>query len=163
MSSLVSTTVTSLAGSRDRWYAAVRPTWPAPRIRIFIGRCTPSPLHHFQISVLQHEPFGTLLLEIHLHACVRTLALDRKYIALAEFAVAYACAKPHAVTQSLHQRRSSQCAGTARRGHAGGRRARETDPRPQLFDQRCGDLLNKSRRRVVAVHAVQSTLLRIGP
>src|SRR6187399_874488 len=36
-SSLVSTTVTSLASSRDRWYAAVRPTWPAPSITIFMG------------------------------------------------------------------------------------------------------------------------------
>ena len=34
-SSLVSTTVTSLASSRARWYAAVRPTWPAPRMMIF--------------------------------------------------------------------------------------------------------------------------------
>src|ERR1700691_3264844 len=109
MSSLVSTTVTSLAGSRDRWYAAVRPTWPSPRIRIFISACAPSPLHHFQISVLQHEPFGALLLEIHLHACMRSLALDRKYDAFAELAVAYPGAKSHAVAQRLHQRRTTDC------------------------------------------------------
>src|SRR6185436_1804220 len=36
-SSFVSTTVTSLDSSRDRWYAAVRPTWPAPSITIFMG------------------------------------------------------------------------------------------------------------------------------
>ena len=34
-SSSTSTTVTSLASSRARWYAAVRPTWPAPRMMIF--------------------------------------------------------------------------------------------------------------------------------
>ncbi len=34
MSSFVSTTVTSLASSRERWKAAVLPTWPAPRMRI---------------------------------------------------------------------------------------------------------------------------------
>src|SRR5580700_8415885 len=103
MSSLVSTTVTSLAGSRDRWYAAVRPTWPAPRTRIFISACAPSPLHHFQIRVLKHEPFGTLLLEIHLHARVRSLTFDREHDALAELAVAHAGAKPHAIAQRLHQ------------------------------------------------------------
>src|SRR5688572_10914551 len=36
-SSLVSTTVTSFDSSRDRWYAAVRPTCPAPSITIFMG------------------------------------------------------------------------------------------------------------------------------
>jgi hypothetical protein len=39
---------------------------------------------------LQHEPFGTLLLEIHLHARVRTLAFDREYDAFTELAVTYA-------------------------------------------------------------------------
>src|ERR1700689_2755645 len=97
MSSLVSTTVTSLAGSRDRWYAAVRPTWPAPSIRIFISACAPSPLHHFQIRVLQHEPFGALLLEIHLPARGWPLALDREHDAFAELAVADAGPEPHAV------------------------------------------------------------------
>ena len=36
ISSSRSTTVTSLASSRERWWAAVRPTWPAPRMTIFI-------------------------------------------------------------------------------------------------------------------------------
>jgi hypothetical protein len=34
-SSFTSTTVTSFASSRERCAAAVRPTWPAPRMRIF--------------------------------------------------------------------------------------------------------------------------------
>src|ERR1700686_1486634 len=110
MSSLVSTTVTSLAGSRDRWYPAVRPTWPAPRIRIFIGPCAPSPLHHFQIRVLQHEPFGALLLEIHLHACVRSLALDREHDTFAKLAMPPPGSKSHAVAQGLHQRCAAECA-----------------------------------------------------
>src|ERR1700681_2583608 len=118
MSSLVSTTVTSLAGSRDRWYAAVRPTWPAPRIRIFIRACAPSPLHHFQIRVLQHEPFGTLLLEIHLHACVRSLAFDREHDAFTDLAVAYAGSDPHAVAHGLHQRCPAQGAVVAGGRHA---------------------------------------------
>src|ERR1700687_5283152 len=117
-SSLTSTTVTSLAGSRDRWYAAVRPTWPAPRIRIFISACAPSPLHHFQIRVLQHEPFGALPLEIHLHACMRPLAFDREHHAFAEFSMAYTGSQPHAVAQGLHQRRAAQCAAAVVRGDA---------------------------------------------
>src|ERR1700689_2210693 len=117
MSSLVSTTVTSLAGSRDRWYAAVRPTWPAPRIRIFISACAPSPLHHFEISVLQHEPFGALLLKIHLHARVRSLAFHREHDPLAELAVAHASPEAHAVAQRLHQRRAANCAAATGRGN----------------------------------------------
>src|ERR1700733_16019262 len=150
MSSLVSTTVTSLAGSRDRWYAAVRPTWPAPRIRIFISACAPSPLHHFQISVLQHEPFGALLLEIHLYARVRSLALDRQHDAFAKLAVAHPGAKSHAVAQRLHQRRAAECPVAAGGSNATRRGMRDANPRPHLLDHRRRDFLDEARRRVEA-------------
>src|SRR5579863_4483871 len=130
MSPLLSTTVTSLAGSRDRWKAAVRPTWPAPSISIFISACAPSPLHHFQIRVLQHEPFGPLLLEIHLYARVWSLAFNRQHHAFAEFAVAYAGAEPHAVTYGFHQRTAPQCATAARCCAVGYRRVGNADSRP---------------------------------
>src|SRR3984957_13164187 len=162
MSSLLSTTVTSLARSRDRWKAAVRPTWPAPSISIFIRDCAPSPLHHFQIRVLQHEPFGSLLLEIYLYARVWSLAFNRKHHAFAEFAVAYAGSKPHAVADGFHQRTASQRATAARCGAVGCRRVRNADSRPHLLDHRRRNLLDEARRRVIAVHAVQAALLGIG-
>src|ERR1700689_1620676 len=149
MSSLLSTTVTSLAGSRDRWKAAVRPTWPAPSISIFISACAPSPLHDFQIRVLQHEPFGALLLEIYLHACMRSLAFDREHHAFAEFAVAYPGSEPHAVTYGFHQRAASQRTPAARRCAVRWRRVRNADSRPHLFDHRRRKLLDEGGQRVV--------------
>src|ERR1700689_2801008 len=160
MSSLVSTTVTSLAGSRDRWYAAVRPTWPAPRIRIFISACAPSLLHQFKIRILQHQPFGTLLLEIHLHARVRSLAFHRQHHALAEFAMSHARTQAHAITDRFRQRTCAPATASFRQRAAHGR-MRHADAWPDFRDHRRRDLLNESRGRIVAVHTVQPALLGI--
>src|SRR6185437_12500091 len=84
-SSLTSTTVTSLASSRERCRATVRPTWPAPRMRIFIPRAQRS--DRFEVGILHHQPLGALLLEVNLHPCMRTAALDIQHHALAELAV----------------------------------------------------------------------------
>src|ERR1019366_4131115 len=145
ISSLLSTTVTSLAGSRDRWYAAVRPTWPAPRIRIFISACAPSPLHHFQIRVLQHEPFGALLLEIHLHSRVRSLTFDRQHDAFSELAVAHPGAQPHAVAQALAERAPAERTLAGGRGGRSGRRGgRDANARPHLLDHWRRDFLDEA-------------------
>src|SRR5579884_3995408 len=97
-SSLMSTTVTSFASSRESWYAAVRPTWPAPRMTIFMWgasiRWTRS--YGLEVGVLQHEPLGALALEAHLHPRMGAVALDVEDHALAEAAVAHAGAEAHA-------------------------------------------------------------------
>src|SRR5687767_3216911 len=100
-SSLLSTTVTSLSGSRARLCAVVRPTWPAPSINTFMTRparrrvSVLSP-HHFQVGVGQHQPLRALLLEVHLHARLRALAFEVEDHAIAEAPMAHACAQPDA-------------------------------------------------------------------
>src|SRR5690348_16854507 len=98
-SSLTSTTVTSLASSRERCRATVRPTCPAPRMRIFILRSQAS--NRLQVRILRHEPLGALLLEAHLYARMRAAALDVQHHALAELAVPHPRAEAHAGRRRL--------------------------------------------------------------
>src|SRR5476649_1035069 len=89
--SLTSTTVTSLAGSRARAYAALRPTWPTPRISIFMI----APLHSLEPGDADHQPLGSLLLEIDMHARVWPLAFEVEYDPLAEFTMPHARAQAY--------------------------------------------------------------------
>ena len=155
-SSLLSTTVTSLAGSRARLCAAVRPTCPAPSIKTFIRI-----QHHFQVRVGEHEPLGALLLEVHLHARLRALALEVQDHAVAEAAVAHARAELDARRGRLLAR-GAEAAGRRRRPECTARqRPRHLDARPHLLDQLLRDLADEARWRAEAVHAVQAALFGI--
>src|SRR5690606_16437053 len=119
------------ASSRARWYAAVRPTWPAPRMMMFILRARglglgalgsgkrqgqtaelllasarrpvpSSPVsYRLQVRVRHHQPFGTLALEVDLHARVTALSFEIQDHAFAKLSVPYALAEAHAACRYL--------------------------------------------------------------
>src|SRR5580704_11088304 len=91
ISSFVSMTVTSFASSRERWYAAVRPTCPAPKMMIF----TSALLYTNEIGVRQHQPFRALRLEIDLDPGMRPVALEIEHHPVAELGVPDAAAHAH--------------------------------------------------------------------
>src|SRR5690606_3489682 len=123
VSSVTSTTVTSFASSRARWYAAVLPTWPAPRMMILMwgfgiwplgagskkglvahycpmpGAQSPVPgcqlSYRLQVGVRHHQPFGALGLEVDLHTRMAALAFEAQDHAFAEFSVSYPLTEPH--------------------------------------------------------------------
>src|SRR2546430_17731335 len=95
MSSSRSTTVTSLASSRERLLAALRPTCPAPRMTIFTAAPGSSGSSQ-RLQILNHHPFRALLLEIDLHPGRGPIALHVENHALAELPVADAPAEAHA-------------------------------------------------------------------
>src|SRR5580698_3371824 len=92
ISSLVSTTVTSFAPSRERWYAAVRPTCPAPKMMIFTAKL----LYTNEIGVRQHQPFRALPLEIDLYPGMRSVTLEIEHHPVAELRVPDPAAHAHA-------------------------------------------------------------------
>src|SRR5690606_9876928 len=100
-SGLRSTMVTSLASSRAKLKAAVVPTCPAPRMRIFIG------LHQLQVGVGDDEPLRPRPLEIDLHARARAAAFRVEHEAHAALAVPHALAKPHRATGRRQPRRAA--------------------------------------------------------
>src|SRR5688572_1743423 len=162
-SSSISTTVTSLASSRARWYAAVRPTWPAPRMMIFTvgdlraGAALFSRIvvrsYGFEVGVAHHEPLRPLAFEIHLHPCVRALSLDREHHAVAELLVTHPLAEPQAARLVVHEPARA-------RGDVHG--PRHLHPGPDFLDELGRYLGDEPRRRTITVHAVHATLLGVG-
>src|ERR1700704_5698565 len=119
-SSFTSMTVTSFASSRERWYAAVRPTCPAPKMMIF----TAALLYTSEIGVRQHQPLGALPLEIDLDAGMRSVALEIEHHPVAELRMPDTAA--HA-----HGRRRLVQAQAALDEH----RPRHLQARPDFLDQ----------------------------
>src|SRR5580704_4839171 len=151
-SSLRSTTVTSLASSRDSACAAVRPTWPAPSMRIFMRALTHA-LQGGEVGILHHQPLGTLALEAYLYPGVRAVALDIEDHPVAELAVPHPRAQAHAPGRGL-------LGGGAEAPD--GHRARHLHPRAHLFQELLGDLADEARGLAVGVDAVQAALLGAG-
>ena len=104
-----------------------------------------------QVRVLDHEPLRPLLLEAHLHACVRAVAFDGEDDAFAELAVTHARAQVHTGRGGLLSAETADCDG-ARELHAGA----------HLFDQLLGHFFDEARGLSVAVGAVQPALLGAG-
>src|SRR6185437_12065849 len=174
-SSLTSTTVTSLASSRERCRATVRPTWPAPRMRIFMRRPSrlssfqaqggaPPPqriLTRFEVGILHHEPLGALLLEIHLDASVRPAAFDIQHHTLAEFAVPYPGAEAHPGRRGLLRPEPDDGVRLLAPHAGGGHCTGDLHAWPDLGDDVLRNLLDEARRRGMSVHAVHAPLLGV--
>src|SRR5579862_9875206 len=161
--SLTSTTVTSLAGSRARLYAALRPTWPTPRISIFML----APLHRLEPGDADHQPFSTLVLKINMDTRVRALAFQVEYDPLAEFTMAHARAEPDPARRRFGRILEQAAAVCGRPGgvraalERRGSRARQLNSRAHFLEQRRRQFLDEARGDVVAVDAVQAALLGI--
>src|SRR5690606_17217765 len=147
-SGLRSTIVTSFASSRARLNATVVPTWPAPRIRMFI-RCPPADSHQLEIRIGDDEPLRAVALEVHLHARVRAAALGVQHDALAEFAVPHPLPEPD----------TARCIAVhSKAGRALIYRPRDAHRRADLLEQLGRNLPQEARRRRIALHAVQPPL-----
>src|SRR5271156_1099365 len=126
ISSFVSMTVTSFAPSRARWYAAVRPTCPAPKMMIF----TSGLLYTNEVGVRQHQPLRALTLEIDLDASMRPIALEIEHHTVAEFRMPDPAAHPHP-----RGRRLFHAAAVLAASLLDECRPRYLQPRPDLLDQ----------------------------
>src|ERR1700722_20192065 len=147
ISSFVSMTVTSFASSRERWYAAVRQTCPAPKMMIF----TAALLYTNEIGVRQHQPLRTLPLEIDLDSGMRSIALEIEHHPIAELRMPDAAAHAHiGVRRLLHA-----AVGL------GEYRPRHLQPRPDLLHQIRGQLADEAGRLPIGIHPVEASLLRI--
>src|SRR5688572_21051489 len=130
--SFESTTVTWLSGSRARCAAAVRPTCPAPSISTF--KRAPS-THDFQIRVRQHQPLGSLMLEVYLHPGLGTLAFEVQDDTIPEAAMANARAELDSGRRRFCQR-FAEPAGSCRWSIPGAcHGARHLDAGSHLFHQ----------------------------
>src|SRR6185437_427214 len=160
-SSLTSTTVTSFASSRERCRATVRPTCPAPRMRIFIPGAQRS--NRYEVGILHHQPLGALLLEVYLYPRVRAAPFDIQHDALAELAVPHPRAEAHPGRRRLlgpepdgGRRRLLTPRPGRRHGTA------DVQARPHLRDDVLRHLLDEARGCGMSVHAVHPALLRVG-
>src|ERR1700721_1141338 len=148
ISSFVSMTVTSFAPSRERWYAAVRPTCPAPKMMIF----TAGLLYTNEIGVRHHQPFRALTLEIDLDAGMRPIALEIEHHAVAELRMPDPAAHPHP-----RGRRLIQAAAVLDEY-----RPRYLQTRPDFLDQLGRKLADEVGRLAIGIHPIEAALFGIG-
>src|ERR1700675_328349 len=148
ISSLLSMTVTSFASSRERWYAAVRPTCPAPKMIIF----TAALLYTNEIGVRQHQPLRTLPLEIDLDAGMRSVALEIEHHPVAELRMPDTAAHTHACGGRLIEARAS----------FDEYRPRHLQSRPDFLDELGRQLADEAGRLAVGIHTIKTALLGIG-
>src|SRR4051812_7999858 len=96
-----------------------------------------------------HQPLGTLLLEINMHARVRALAFEIEHHSLAEFTMAHARAQADPARGGLRGIERPAPAQLAALGPVGLGRAEaaraEVDARAHLIEQRRGYFLDKAR------------------
>src|ERR1700686_1259669 len=141
-------TVTSFASSRERGYAAVRPTCPAPNMIQFAAAllCTN------EIGVRQHQPLRTLPLEIDLDSGMWSVSLEIENHSVAELRMPDPAAHAHAGARRLLQARAA----------LGEYRPRHLQARANLLDQLGRQLIDEARGLPIGVHSIETALFGIG-
>src|ERR1700722_4120490 len=107
--------------------------------------------HLQRLNILHHEPLRTLGLEVDLNARVSAVAFDVENNTFTELPVTHPAAESDTGDGRLFHAKA-----------ADGNRPRHLDPGTDFLDEIFGRFLDETRRRAVAVHAMQAALLGVG-